>query len=116
MTIINLTRRTIRVRTSASNDPSPQEGDREFPSQGLARVATRSSSAGDCEGVPVIMTHCGDVEGLPAPQDGVTYLVSFMVLQALSFRPDCLGLATGPNDGCVRDEKGHIYAVRAFQL
>ncbi len=52
---------------------------REFPSEGLARVSdtyTEFDEAGIC-----FVSH-GEVNGLPAPREGVRYIVSAMVLAA----------------------------------
>jgi hypothetical protein len=56
---------------------------------------------------------CGAVEGLPAPQEGVVFIVSGMVLEALrgSGRSDVFAPGTGPTDGAVRNDKGQILGV-----
>lgn len=54
----------------------------------------------------------GDVQGLPAPQDGTVYVVSALVLAAVKDRQDVVAPATGHPD-CVR-EKGFIVSVPGF--
>jgi len=57
----------------------------------------------------------GEVVNLPAPQPGVFLVVSGMVGDAIQkrgiFRPDVLVPGTGPQDGAIRNDKGHIVAV-----
>jgi hypothetical protein len=57
----------------------------------------------------------GEIENLPPAEDGVFILVSGMVGDALRVRgvsrPDVLVPGTGPGDGAVRNDKGHIVAV-----
>lgn len=84
------------------------------PSGTVARVATSSVTRPSHQGIPVITTAYGNVEGLGKPEDypqGV--LVSALVLAHLgqewsgvAFAP-----ATGPRDGAIRNEQGQIIAV-----
>lgn len=57
----------------------------------------------------------GEVENLPPAEAGVFLVVSGMVGDALRVRgirrPDVLVPGTGPGDGAVRNDKGHIVAV-----
>lgn len=53
----------------------------------------------------------GEVEGLPEPQEGTIYVVSSLVAARCAGRRDVFSPGTGPNDGCVRDEKGRIVGV-----
>jgi hypothetical protein len=53
-----------------------------------------------------------EVTGLPAPQEGTFIVVSAMVLSAAAGRSDLLGPDTGST--AVRNEKGHIVAVKGF--
>lgn len=84
------------------------------PSGIVARVATSSVTRPSHQGIPVVSTSYGEVEGLGSPKDypnGV--LVSSLVLGRLgqewsgvAFAP-----ATGPRDGAIRNEQGQIIAV-----
>lgn len=101
MTFVNLTPHALNL-----NDGTV------LPSQGVARVSTSFTDFKD----GVCCVTYGDVEGLPAPQDGVTYVVSAMVLaavKAVSDRTDVVAPATGHPD-CVRNEKGQIVSVPGF--
>jgi hypothetical protein len=51
-----------------------------------------------------------DVEGLPPPAENTIYIVSAMVADRVS-RVDVYAPGTGPDDGCIRNEKGHVVAV-----
>jgi len=83
--------------------------DESFPPSGtIARVTakfTNFDSNGICD------QKFGQVEGLPTSQDGVTVIVSSMVLTA-SGRKDLVAPATGHPD-CVR-EAGRIKSVPGF--
>lgn len=107
MEIMNLTPHAIVVRTG-SGDISFQ------PSGVVARVDPGDWSESEPlpNGIPVGSSDAGAVVGLPEPAAGVTYIVSSMVLDALSVRrEDVLAPATGPNDGAIRNDAGHIVAV-----
>jgi hypothetical protein len=83
------------------------------PSGIVPRVATNRQPATEVGGVRLVRTVKGAAEGLPASVDGVVLIVSGMVLDALgNTRPDVVAPDTGPD--AVRDEKGHIVAVRGF--
>lgn len=84
---------------------------REFPSEGLARVSdtyTEFDEAGIC-----FVSH-GEVNGLPAPREGVRYIVSAMVLAAAKEkgRNDVVAPATG--HPLCRRVNGFIVSVPGF--
>lgn len=84
---------------------------REFPSEGLARVSdtyTEFDEAGICS-----VSH-GEVNGLPAPREGVRYIVSAMVLAAAKEkgRIDVVAPATG--HPLCRRSNGFIVSVPGF--
>ena len=57
--------------------------------------------------------HCSyEVDGLPAPEPGVIYIVSSMVASAVK-RADVVSPIT--DSTCERDEKGRVISVRGFQ-
>ncbi len=100
MKFINLTPHTIRL-----NDG------REFPSAGTARVTdtyTEFDAAGICR------VEYGEINGLPAPQEGAMYIVSAMTLAAAKElgRNDVVAPATG-HPLCKR-ENGFIVSVPGF--
>lgn len=82
---------------------------RVFPTTGI--VARVSSSFTD-----IVDDTCrvqyGSVQDIPAPQDGVRYIVSAMVLAA-SDRKDLVAPATSHPD-CRRDQNGRIVSVPCF--
>lgn len=99
---VNLTPHPIRL-----NDGRVFE-----PSGSIARVS-QTLSKFDENGIAV--QEFGEVTGLPAPRDGVMYIVSAMVLSRAQAegRVDVVAPATGHKD-CVRDEKGFIVSVPGF--
>ena len=105
--MLNLTPHAITLRNQNGIDISIE------PSGTIARVASTSVDMGTgYEGLPVVKTVFGDVENVPAPNEG-PFLVSALVLGQLG--PEYSGVAfapaTGPNDNCIRDSKGMIQAV-----
>lgn len=105
MKVINLTPHTIKVVNDAN------EVIREYPASGMvARAATIAETVGNIDGIPVKHIAFGEVQGLPDPQDGVVYLVSMVVAQAVK-RPDVIAPDTGPT---AYRENGQIVGVRGF--
>ena len=111
MNIVNLTPHPIVLVGANGNRWT-------FPSSGVCRVTSNAGALTDVAGIPVPVagaTTFGAIEGLPAPVDGVVFIVSGMVASALVSsgvsRPDVLVPGTGPNDGAVRDEQGRIVGV-----
>lgn len=96
------------------------EGLGEVPASGtVARVATVRVDAGSVGGVRLVLQNAGRVQDLPAPIEGVGYIVSGMVLDALKrqsgqageTRPDVYAPDTGPD--AIRKD-GQIVAVRGL--
>lgn len=89
------------------------------PAGTVARVTTQQTVVTQLDGIDVVRTTFGDVDGLPAPQDGTVYVVSTLVLQALKAngvdRSDVVAPDTSPAS-VVRDDAGHIVGVRRFQV
>jgi len=87
------------------------------PSGSVARVTNIAGAPGAVPGIPCPVHEAaafGEVIGLPEPAEGIFYLVSGFVGAAVggrSGRGDVLVPGTGPNDGAVRNEKGHVVAV-----
>src|SRR5690606_41465784 len=84
-----------------------------YPASGnVARVNTHAELIGKLDGIQVVRTKYGDVDGLPDKQSDTVYIVSLVVAQASRgtrtgvYVPD-----TGPG-GVVRDDKGQIIGVR----
>jgi len=110
MNIINLMPHAITLRF-----PSGQE--MVIPPSGqVARVAsipgavTLRSLTPSGVSIPVAgPTQYGDVEGIPAADEGTVYLVSALVLARVT-RSDVFAPGTGPNDGAIRKD-GQVVAV-----
>jgi hypothetical protein len=111
--IRNLTPHSINLRAEDGTDtvipPDPQ---------GPARVTSTPGIPTAVNGIPVPVWGAdtfGEVQDLPAPATGVFLVVSALVGGALVSagvsRPDVLLPGTGPADGPVRNDKGHIVAV-----
>jgi hypothetical protein len=110
MTLVNLTPHALTlVAPSGEHHILP-------PSGSVARVTSTPGTVEAREGFPCLVaspTKFGEVTGLPAPQDGVVFVVSGMVGSALAGkgRADVFVPGTGPNDGALRNEAGHIVGV-----
>jgi hypothetical protein len=84
-----------------------------IPSSGVSvRVAETRTEAAPIGSFAVTEVTGAEVTGLPAPQEGTFIVVSAMVLSAAAGRSDLLGPDTGST--AVRNEKGHIVAVKGF--
>ena len=95
------------------------EGIGEIPPSGiLPRVSTDYSHDIEINGVRVRQKFYGAVTGLPDPVEGITFIVSGIVRDAISVlpahmrRPDVCAPDTGAD--AIRNEKGHIVAVRGL--
>jgi len=108
MFFVNLTPHPITLRT-------PDGDITVAPSGQVARVAQYPSGVMYLSDFPVPVVTAprfGAIEGLPEPEGGCAYIVSGLVLAHVpADRGDVFAPATGPNDGAIRDPKGHIIAV-----
>lgn len=108
LTLINLTPHPLVLRL-------PDGTDQTFaPTAPPARVTSKVTPSWQRTDLPVPLLaspEWGPVEGLPTPTPGIGYLVSGLVLAQCSGRADVFAPATGPQDGAIRNEKGHIIAV-----
>lgn len=102
MQIVNLTPHALTI-----------EGVGTLPRCGIVpRCTTMRREQPAIAGVRIVAQTVGEVTGLPAPVEGVIYVVSAMVLTALAgSRPDIFAPDTGPD--CIR-ENGQIVAVRGL--
>jgi len=108
MKIQNLTPHPIVLRPTSGEDTVIP------PSGTVARVSASPGALEDIPGLPVpvaLPDAFGAVEGLPEPDGETFYIVSAMVGAHVTDRLDVLTPGTGPADGAVRNEKGHIVAV-----
>lgn len=88
------------------------------PSGRVARVDVVSEKVGNIiPNVPIAKQTVKGINGLPDPQNGVAYIVSNMVLQALRSqgieRSDCYAPDTSP-DGIVKSYSGKTIGVRGL--
>ncbi|MFV1943465.1 hypothetical protein VPH49_21875 [Pseudomonas luteola] len=112
--MVNLTPHALTFVTSAGAINVP-------PSGQMSRARYEAAHVTDVAGIPAYRNLLSTPDGLPPPQDGVIYVVSAMVQQALRAngieRHDVFSPGTGQNDGPVRDPQGRIVAVtRLVQL
>lgn len=108
MQVINLTPHAINVL----RDESLEVLEIYPPSGDVARVKVTTREWGYMDGIPTVQNVYGDPEGLPEPQDDTVYLVSLMVLSAVT-RPDVFAPDTGAQS-VIRDVAGNILGVRRF--
>lgn len=78
----------------------------------LARVSSSTEVTGNINGFQISHQTFGEIEGLPEEQIGVFYIVSAMVLSANKTRNDLLAPDSGAT--AIRNDKGHIIAVKGF--
>ena len=90
---VNLTPHQLVIHTGGKKLTLPPSGD-------VARVGVSYTDHSVVDDVPVYKAVYGDVTGLPAPQKGVNYIVSGMVLSQVD-RPDVFA----PGD-LIRDDQG----------
>jgi len=112
MQLVNLTPHPLVLKDAEGRDTVVA------PNGTIARVAMIPGVLETVEGCPVPVMGkdtLGGIEGLPAPEAGTMYIVSGFVGSAVSGRDDVLVPGTGPKDGCVRNERGHIVAVTCLK-
>lgn len=85
------------------------------PGGAVARVAATYEKVGELDGIPLVRTTFGEIEGLPQPSEGVIFITSSVVAQAAAYqgRKDVVSPDTGPS--ALRNEQGQIVAVKRFQ-
>jgi hypothetical protein len=66
---------------------------------------------GEHDGLPLYQAEFGEVEGLPEPAEGVLYVVSMLVRQAVPERTD----VASPGE-LVRDEQGRVIGCRGLNV
>lgn len=79
------------------------------PSGIIARCQTERKVIGNIDGIPITSTTFGEVEGLPESEEGVIFIVSSLVAQAIPDRTDIF-----IPDDAVRDEDGKIIGCRSL--
>lgn len=81
-----------------------------FKSEGIARVQQKEVLDECFDRVPIYKNKYGEVEGLPEEKDGVYYIVSFVVANALKDKRNDLLIVTKTE----RNEKGQIIGCYGF--
>ena len=108
MNLINLTPHPITIALAGSEVSIP-------PSGTVARVEMEQVERGirviDGLHVPIHANVPKDIVGLPDPESGVGYLVSAVVLAAVTDRDDVFAPDT---NNAARNEQGHIVSVPAL--
>jgi hypothetical protein len=106
---VNLTPHDITLRDPNGDDVTVA------PSGTVARVSTSTTTTRVLAGLPVRVKVLGAVVGLPDPDGVSVFIVSGAVRGALqekgSSRADVVAPATGPHDGAIRNDAGHVVAV-----
>lgn len=90
----------------------PGEGKEEvrLPSCGSARCLVERRQIGEIDGITLNTSVFGEVTGLPEPQEGVFFLVSRIVAEAMAGSREDLVVV----DETVRDDEGRIIGARAL--
>ena len=105
MELINLTPHVITIIAGDMHSVIPASGQ-------VARVSVRNIPDGYINGIPIVKSVYGEVEGLPEPEEGKAYVVSMLVGQRVAgTRSDIFGPDSGPT--AIR-ENGVIVAVQAL--
>lgn len=109
MKFVNLTPHSIMV--------ADKNGEHAFAPDGtIARTTEATEPTASIGGFEIEAVRTGDVIGLPDPAPGTTFIVSMVVAThpAVRGRSDVVAPNTGPT--AIRNDKGHILAVRGFRL
>ena len=102
MKIINLTPHPLVIQRADGTSET-------IESSGIARCATTETVVGEVNGIPVVRTTFGAVEGLPDAALDTVYVVSSLTAQAVPHRRDVFIPAR-----LVRDSQGRIVACTAL--
>ena len=86
-----------------------------FPSEGIARASQVAEHVGELDGIELVTMKFGATQDLPAPQEGVYYIVSVITANAAKAEgrgADDLVITADP----VRDADGRIIGCKRFAL
>lgn len=108
MSYRNFTPHPVNVQVDGQN--------REFPSEGVARVTESQVVVGQHDGIELRRTSYGGIEGLPEPDGKTRFIVSMLVRQANERSPFARADLVSPDSGknYIRDERGNIKAATGF--
>ena len=105
MKIVNLTPHTVDlVRDGQIVESIPPTGE-------PARVSVESTIIGKINGFPLRKNVYGKVVNLPEREEGIIYIVSALVAQAVKYRYDIF-----VTDGAVRDADGKIIGCTGLAI
>ena len=107
--IVNLTPHTVNV---CNEDGTIMKS---FESKGIARAKQTAEVVGNLDGVELVSMKFGATQDLPAPQEGVYYIVSVITANAAKAEgrgADDLVITADP----VRDADGRIIGCKRFAL
>lgn len=111
--IVNLTPHPLVLLCVTGTQRVPQSGN-------IARVRHEQVPLDPVGGIPVYTTEYKEIEGLPEPRDGVTFIVSSLIQHALKQkgieRPDVLSPGTGPNDSAVKENNRIVAVTRLVRI
>lgn len=101
--IVNCTPHTVLLLPDAGTP-------RTFPASGVCpRVTVDEAVVSTFDGVDIVCNKYGEVKDLPAPKEGVIYIVSSLVMTACPDRTDLVCPAR-----LVRDTEGRIVGCKAL--
>jgi len=100
--IVNLTPHPLVIQRADGTSET-------IESSGIARCATTETVVDEIDGIPVVRTSFGAVEGLPDASLDTVFVISSITAQAVPHRLDVLVPARP-----IRDEKGRIVACAAL--
>jgi len=103
MKFVNLTPHTMNL----ANQDNKETVTAVPPSGSVARCRTISTPVSTVNGISVVRTTYGAVEGLPAPETDTLYIVSALVRMAVPNRTD----VASPGDPA-RDDQGNVTGCR----
>ncbi|MBR3319566.1 hypothetical protein IKG06_03635 [Candidatus Saccharibacteria bacterium] len=107
--IVNLTPHTVNI---VAEDGTIKAA---FPSEGIARASQIAEYVGELDGIELVSMKFGATEDLPAPAEGVYYIVSVITANAAKAEgrtTDDLVITADP----VRDADGRIIGCKRFAL
>lgn len=108
MKLVNLTPHAICLANAQGEIVQTVE-----PSGTIARCKAETEVVDSINGIEIVSTTLGEVEGLPESQDGTVFITGTLVAQKLAgLRSDVVSPDTGPT--AVREE-GQVKAVKRFQ-
>lgn len=86
-----------------------------FPSEGIARANQTAEHVGELDGIELVSMKFGKTEDLPAPAEGVYYIVSVITANAAKAEGRTTGDLVITADP-VRDADGRIVGCKRFAL